>query len=40
MAVTKLETGECKAIMVLEESILKKREEEGSGLEVTYPEAT
>ena len=38
MAVTKLETGECKAIMVLEESILKKREEEGSGLEVIYPE--
>ena len=38
VAVTKLETGECKAIMVLEESILKKREEEGSGLEVIYPE--
>lgn len=38
VAVTKLETGECKEIMVLEESILKKREEEGSSLEVIYPE--
>lgn len=37
VAVTKLETGECKEIMVLEESILKKREEEGSALEVIYP---
>lgn len=37
-AVAKLETGECDEIMVLEESILKKREEEGSALEVIYPE--
>ena len=38
VALTKLETGECKEIMVLEESVLKKREEEGSSLEVIYPE--
>ena len=38
VALTKLETGECKAIMVLEESVLKKREEENSSLEVIYPE--
>jgi iron(III) transport system substrate-binding protein len=37
VALTKLETGECKEIMVLEESVLKKREEEGSALEVIYP---
>lgn len=37
VALTKLETGECKEIMVLEESVLKKREEEGSILEVIYP---
>jgi iron(III) transport system substrate-binding protein len=37
VALTKLETGECKVIMILEESILKKREEEGSKLEVIYP---
>ncbi len=37
VALTKLETGECKAIMVLEESVLKKREEENSYLEVIYP---
>ena len=37
VALTKLETGECKEIMILEESILKKREEEGSTLEVIYP---
>ena len=37
VSVSKLETGECDAIMVLEESILKKREEEGSKLEVIYP---
>jgi iron(III) transport system substrate-binding protein len=37
VALTKLETGECKEIMVLEESVLKKREEEGSSLEVIYP---
>jgi len=38
VAMTKLETGEYKVIMVLEESILHKREEEGSRLEVIYPE--
>lgn len=38
VAVTKLETGECKEIMVLEESILKKRQEENSTLEVIYPD--
>lgn len=37
VALTKLETGECKVIMILEESVLKKREEEGSKLEVIYP---
>ena len=37
VALTKLETGECKVIMVLEESVLKKRQEEGSKLEVIYP---
>ena len=38
VALTKLETGECSEIMVLEESVLKKREEENSTLEVIYPE--
>ncbi len=38
VALTKLETGECKVIMILEESVLKKREEEDSALEVIYPE--
>ena len=37
VALTKLETGECKEIMVLEESVLKKREEEDSSLTVIYP---
>jgi len=37
VALTKLETGECKIIMILEESVLKKRQEEGSKLEVIYP---
>jgi iron(III) transport system substrate-binding protein len=37
VALTKLETGECKVIMILEESILKKREEDASKLEVIYP---
>ena len=36
-ALSKLESGECKAVMILEESILKKREEEGSELAVIYP---
>ena len=38
VALTKLETGECKVIMVLEESVLKKRHDEGSKLSVIYPE--
>ena len=38
VALTKLETGECKEIMILEESVLKKRQEEGSKLEVIYPD--
>ena len=37
VALTKLETGECKEIMILEESVLKKREEEDSAIEVIYP---
>lgn len=37
VALTKLETGECKIIMILEESVLKKREEEDSELAVIYP---
>ncbi len=37
VALTKLETGECREIMILEESVLKKREEEDSALEVIYP---
>ena len=37
VACTKLETGECDVIMILEESILKKREEDDSQLEVIYP---
>lgn len=38
VAVNKLETGEVTQIMILEESILKKREEEKSSLEIIYPE--
>ena len=38
VALTKLETGECKVIMILEESVLKKREEEKSKLTVIYPD--
>jgi iron(III) transport system substrate-binding protein len=37
IALTKLETGEYKAIMTLEELVLKKRQEEASKLEVIYP---
>ena len=37
VALSKLESGECKVIMVLEESVLKKRQEERSNLEVIYP---
>jgi len=37
-AVSKLESGEYDQIMILEESILKKREEEQSTLEVIYPD--
>lgn len=38
VACTKLETGECDVIMILEESILKNREEDDSQLEVIYPD--
>ena len=37
-ALRKLETGEYKVAMVLEEAVLKKREEEKSRLEVIYPD--
>lgn len=37
VALTKLETGECKIIMILEESVLQKRQLDGSKLEVIYP---
>ena len=37
VALNKLETGEVTQIMILEESILKKREEEKSALEIIYP---
>jgi iron(III) transport system substrate-binding protein len=37
VALTKLETGECKVIMILEESVLQKRERDKSKLEVIYP---
>ncbi|MDD3409473.1 MAG: extracellular solute-binding protein [Eubacteriales bacterium] len=37
-ALAKLETGECAAVMILEESVLKKREEEGSKLEWFIPD--
>ena len=33
----KLESGECKVVMILEESILRKRQHDGSKLEVIYP---
>jgi len=36
-ALTKLENGEYKAVMTLEESVLQKRQEESSKLEVIYP---
>ena len=38
VALSKLETGERTVIMVLEESVLRKRQEEMSRLEVIYPE--
>lgn len=37
VALTKLQTGECKQVMILEESVLKLREEEDSELAVIYP---
>ncbi|MHC1692154.1 MAG: ABC transporter substrate-binding protein [Sphaerochaetaceae bacterium] len=37
VALTKLETGECKQIMILEESVLQKRQLDGSKIEVIYP---
>ena len=36
-ALAKLQTGECKEIMILEESVLKVRKEEGSQLACIYP---
>lgn len=37
-AIAKLQTGECRAIMILEESILRVRKEDNSKLEVIYPD--
>lgn len=37
-ALAKLQTGECKELMILEESILKIREEEGSTISCIYPD--
>jgi len=37
-ALAKLQTGECKVIMILEESVLKQRKENGSKLACIYPE--
>ena len=37
-ALAKLQTGECKVIMILEESVLKIRKEEGSNISVIYPD--
>ncbi len=37
-AISKLESGECDVIMILEESILQKRKDEGSKIAVIYPE--
>ena len=37
-ALAKLQTGECKVIMILEESVLKIRKEEGSTIACIYPE--
>lgn len=37
-ALAKLQSGECKAIMILEESVLKIRKDEGSKLACIYPE--
>lgn len=38
VALGKLETGECKAVMILEESVLQARKEKGSKIECLYPE--
>ena len=38
VALAKLQTGECKVIMILEESVLKERKENGSKLACIYPE--
>lgn len=37
-ALAKLQTGECDVIMILEESVLKERKENGSKIECIYPE--
>ncbi len=36
-SLTKLETGEMDDLMILEESVLKKRQDDNSSLEVIYP---
>ena len=38
MALAKLDTGECKAVMILGETVLQKRKDEGSKLAVIYPD--
>jgi len=38
VALGKLETGECKAVMILEESVLQARKEKGSKIACIYPE--
>ena len=38
VALEKLNSGECKVIMILEESVLKARKEDGSKIECIYPE--
>ncbi len=38
IALGKLESGECKVIMILEESVLQRRKEDGSKLACIYPE--
>lgn len=38
VALAKLQTGECKVIMILEESVLKERKDNGSKLACIYPE--
>ena len=37
-ALAKLQTGECDVIMILEESVLKERKENGSKIACIYPD--